>query len=49
MSKLVRIQGGNPGMTKSNATSKKEITNWKPVNRAAKRAILAQAKKRKTA
>ena len=49
MSKLVRVQGGHPGMTKSNASRKKDTTDWKPINRAAKRAILAQAKKRKTA
>jgi len=49
MSKLVRVQGGHPGMNKSNVSRKKDITSWKPINRAAKRAILAQTKKRKTA
>lgn len=48
MSKLVRIQGGRQG-EKSHASRKKDTTDWKPINRAAKRAILAQAKKRKTA
>jgi len=48
MSKLVRVQGGRQG-EKSHSSRKKDTTDWKPINRAAKRAILAQAKKRKTA